>query len=110
VSLLGDCQALGDELRSKFDQTKTEVLRVVRQGTLLQSALAATPQLDEKIKLRAPYVTPLNVLQVGGWVCMGSSGHAYLPVRPKNSDDIHQQQWTSMTNASIHPSPAASTT
>jgi hypothetical protein len=63
-------QALGDELRSKFDQTKTEVLRVVRQGTLLQSALTATPQLDEKIKLRAPYVTPLNVLQVGGCGCV----------------------------------------
>lgn len=28
--------------------------------------MGSTPELDEKIKLRAPYVVPLNILQVTG--------------------------------------------
>eukprot|EP00879_Flechtneria_rotunda_P028011 GHRR01030085.1.p1 GENE.GHRR01030085.1~~GHRR01030085.1.p1 ORF type:complete len:176 (+),score=45.72 GHRR01030085.1:424-951(+) len=61
--LLG--QALGDELRAKFAATKTQVLEIVRHQDLLQDpADGASPELNEKIRLRAPYVAPLNVLQV----------------------------------------------
>jgi phosphoenolpyruvate carboxylase len=42
------------------------VLAIVRQQELLEDpSNGASPELDEKIRLRAPYVAPLNVLQVG---------------------------------------------
>jgi phosphoenolpyruvate carboxylase len=63
-----DLQAFGDELRASFARTKTAILQIVRHGDLLEGAgdgrSAATPELEEKIRLRAPYVAPLNVLQV----------------------------------------------
>eukprot|EP00879_Flechtneria_rotunda_P016297 GHRR01017052.1.p1 GENE.GHRR01017052.1~~GHRR01017052.1.p1 ORF type:complete len:194 (+),score=69.77 GHRR01017052.1:102-683(+) len=60
-----ELQALGDELRAKFAATKTQVLEIVRHQDLLQDpADGASPELNEKIRLRAPYVAPLNVLQV----------------------------------------------
>jgi phosphoenolpyruvate carboxylase len=41
------------------------VLALSRHQELLQAPdTGATPELDEKIKLRAPYVAPLNILQV----------------------------------------------
>ncbi len=45
-----------------------QVLAIVRHSDLLESAggSSATPELDEKIRLRGPYVAPLNVLQVRG--------------------------------------------
>lgn len=62
-------QALGDELRAKFAATKAQVLAIVgRQDLLEDAASGASPELDEKIRLRAPYVAPLNVLQVQ-WIC-----------------------------------------
>lgn len=43
----------------------TQVLALTRHQELLQAPdTGATPELDEKIKLRAPYVAPLNILQV----------------------------------------------
>ncbi len=51
------------------------VLDIVRQKSLLVGCLTASPELDEKIKLREPYVAPLNVLQVGrcnSWQCGGA--------------------------------------
>ncbi|WIA14756.1 hypothetical protein OEZ85_003241 [Tetradesmus obliquus] len=60
-----ELQALGDELRAKFGATKAQVLAIVRQDELLEDpSNGASPELDEKIRLRAPYVAPLNVLQV----------------------------------------------
>jgi phosphoenolpyruvate carboxylase len=63
-----DLQAFGDELRASFAKTKTAVLQIVRHRDLLEGVTegrsAATPELEEKIRLRAPYVAPLNVLQV----------------------------------------------
>jgi hypothetical protein len=60
-------QALGDELRAKFAATKAQVLAIVRQQELLEDPKnSASPELDEKLRLRAPYVAPLNVLQVNG--------------------------------------------
>jgi phosphoenolpyruvate carboxylase len=60
-------QALGDELRAKFAATKAQVLAIVRQQELLEDpSNGASPELDEKLRLRAPYVAPLNVLQVRG--------------------------------------------
>jgi phosphoenolpyruvate carboxylase len=41
------------------------VLALTRHQELLQAPdTGSTPELDEKIKLRAPYVVPLNILQV----------------------------------------------
>jgi len=59
-----ELQALGDELRSKFSSTKEQLMAIVRQSNFLEKCLNSSPELDEKLKLRAPYVTPLNVLQV----------------------------------------------
>eukprot|EP00878_Enallax_costatus_P019069 GHUV01020106.1.p1 GENE.GHUV01020106.1~~GHUV01020106.1.p1 ORF type:complete len:382 (+),score=111.46 GHUV01020106.1:226-1371(+) len=60
-----ELQALGDELRAKFAATKAQVLKIVRHQELLEDAASgAHPELDEKIRLRSPYVAPLNVLQV----------------------------------------------
>lgn len=43
-----------------------QVLALTRHQELLQAPdTGATPELDEKIKLRSPYVAPLNILQVG---------------------------------------------
>ena len=41
-------------------------MAIVRQSNFLEKCTNSSPELDEKLKLRAPYVTPLNVLQVGG--------------------------------------------
>ncbi|KAK9811208.1 hypothetical protein WJX73_010686 [Symbiochloris irregularis] len=54
--------SLGDELRQKFRDTKSILLKVVRHSGLLQSA--NTSMLQQKLALRTPYVTPLNLLQV----------------------------------------------
>jgi phosphoenolpyruvate carboxylase len=54
-----------------------QVLALVRQTELLEDPEnGASPELDEKLRLRAPYVTPLNILQVrprrrGGRACRG---------------------------------------
>lgn len=43
------------------------MLALTRHQELLQAPdMGSTPELDEKIKLRAPYVVPLNILQVTG--------------------------------------------
>lgn len=54
--------SLGDELRTKYGQTKQALLKIVRHTGLLQSA--NTSMLQAKLALRTPYVTPLNILQV----------------------------------------------
>lgn len=52
-------------MRAQFAATKAQVLAITRQKDLLEGAASgASPELDEKIRLRAPYVAPLNVLQV----------------------------------------------
>ena len=53
---------LGDELRAMFEETKSLLLKVAGHEGLLVSPKTAT--LQEKIRLRAPYITPLNILQV----------------------------------------------
>jgi hypothetical protein len=72
-------QALGDELRAKFAATKAQVLAIVRQQELLEDpGNGASPELDEKLRLRAPYVAPLNVLQVcHTLVCWLANSHVW---------------------------------
>lgn len=53
---------LGEDLRAKFIETKKLLADVTGHGSLGFSA--ASPILSDKIKLRYPYVTPLNVMQV----------------------------------------------
>lgn len=53
---------LGDDLRERYEKTKQLLLKVQNHDGLL-----GTPDsrlLQQKLALRAPYVTPLNVLQV----------------------------------------------
>ncbi|MEW5318243.1 MAG: hypothetical protein WDW38_009481 [Sanguina aurantia] len=62
-----DLWPLGDSLRDKLKTTKQAILAVINKASLLGAALEgsnnATAKLDEKLRLRAPYVAPLNILQ-----------------------------------------------
>lgn len=60
---------LGDDLRDKFFQTREQVLAATGTQQLLTSSgyQDANNPLQEKLRLRSPYITPLNVLQV---MCM----------------------------------------
>jgi hypothetical protein len=59
-----------------------QVLALTRHQELLEAPdIGSTPELDEKIKLRAPYVVPLNILQVGeskGGCCCLQGGAMFL--------------------------------
>ena len=50
---------LGDELRAMFEETKSLLLKVAGHEGLLVSPKTAT--LQEKIRLRAPYITPQHL-------------------------------------------------
>lgn len=52
----------GEDLRKRFVRTKEVLLLVLGHKGLLQSI--GTRFLQQKLQLRAPYVTPLNILQV----------------------------------------------
>ncbi|GLI68046.1 hypothetical protein VaNZ11_012369 [Volvox africanus] len=57
---------LGVRLRSLLAKTQALILIVVRKNALLEGntpSQMSTPNLDEKIRLRSPYVAPLNILQ-----------------------------------------------
>ncbi|EFJ49534.1 hypothetical protein VOLCADRAFT_59445 [Volvox carteri f. nagariensis] len=57
---------LGERLRNLLSKTQSHILIVVRKSALLEGntpSQMSTPNLDEKIRLRSPYVAPLNVLQ-----------------------------------------------
>lgn len=52
----------------RLKTTKQAILAVINKASLLGAALEGsknvTAKLDEKLRLRAPYVAPLNILQV----------------------------------------------
>jgi phosphoenolpyruvate carboxylase len=114
-----DLQAFGDELRASFAQTKKAVLEIVRHGDLLagvtEGRSAATPELEEKIRLRAPYVAPLNVLQVLAlkalreYEAAGSEGteaaRAYAPDDPETVELLRRDAARGMEGP--HPFQAA---
>jgi len=56
---------VGDDLRARFARTTAVLLTVIKKAALLENGAIAQPHLDEKLRLRAPYIGPLNVLQVG---------------------------------------------
>ena len=69
------------KLQSTRQESTTRVLRppppppqpqVMKHSRLLSSS--STAFLQQKLQLRAPYVAPLNILQVGGWVGGGGGG------------------------------------
>ncbi len=53
-------QAMGEALAARFEGTRKALLRATGQGELLQDNLV----LQRSIRVRNPYVDPLNVLQV----------------------------------------------
>lgn len=55
---------LGEELRGLFMETKKLLSEVTGHGALGLAASSANPLLFQKIKLRASYMTPLNLLQI----------------------------------------------
>ena len=57
-----ELKELGGELRDLFHETKSLLLEVAGHDKLLTSP--KTSILQERIMLRAPYMTPLNILQV----------------------------------------------
>ncbi|EIE27459.1 PEPCase 1 [Coccomyxa subellipsoidea C-169] len=52
----------GEDLRKRFDQTRTLLLKVMDHKKLLETN--DDVMLQQKLALRAPYITPLNILQV----------------------------------------------
>lgn len=58
-----ELSSLGDDLRKRFAQTKKLLSEVTGHGNLGMAATTANPVLMHKIKLRGPYITPLNILQ-----------------------------------------------
>ncbi|KAL4423808.1 hypothetical protein ABPG75_001109 [Micractinium tetrahymenae] len=57
-----ELHGLGDQLLKKFDETERALLTVMKHSRLLSST--STAFLQQKLQLRAPYVAPLNILQV----------------------------------------------
>ncbi|KAK9845098.1 hypothetical protein WJX74_010567 [Apatococcus lobatus] len=55
----------GKDMRERFEKTKDYLLAVIGHKKVLQSK--ETKFLQQKIQLRSPYVTPLNIMQV---VCL----------------------------------------
>lgn len=55
-----DLQQFGDNLRAKYEETRNLVLLVAGHSELLQG----NPTLQQRLKLREPYITVLNVQQV----------------------------------------------
>ena len=53
---------LCDDLLVRFHETEASMLRVMKHSGLLSSQ--STAFLQQKLQLRAPYVAPLNILQV----------------------------------------------
>lgn len=53
---------LGKTLRERYELTRSLTLKVMRHEGLLSSQ--STALLQQKLQLRAPYVAPLNVLQI----------------------------------------------
>jgi phosphoenolpyruvate carboxylase len=54
-----ELRPLGDELRRKYDETRNLLLRVARHSDILQG----NPTLKQRLRLREPYITALNVQQ-----------------------------------------------
>ncbi|HMI20395.1 MAG TPA: phosphoenolpyruvate carboxylase [Sphingomonas sp.] len=52
--------AIFDRIRTGWEQTCDGLLDVTRQARLLEK----TPQLDASVRLRLPYIEPLNLLQI----------------------------------------------
>eukprot|EP00889_Picochlorum_renovo_P003287 jgi/Picre1/30317/NNA_005681.t1 len=57
-----DLRNLADDLLDRFYQTESAMLQVMKHPGLLSSQ--STAFLQQKLQLRAPYVAPLNILQV----------------------------------------------
>lgn len=57
-----DLRNLADDLLDRFHQTESAMLQVMKHPGLLSSQ--STAFLQQKLQLRAPYVAPLNILQV----------------------------------------------
>ena len=49
-----------EQLRAEWTRTQDAVLAITGQGSLLEDS----PQLAESIRLRLPYIDPLNALQI----------------------------------------------
>jgi phosphoenolpyruvate carboxylase len=81
---------LADELVAKFEQSEALLLRVVKHAGLLSSQ--STAFLQQKLQLRAPYVTPLNILQV----------HCLRALREIEAGRAPEEVW-----AGYAPDPAA---
>jgi phosphoenolpyruvate carboxylase len=52
--------AVFERLRAEWDRTHEAVLAITGQGALLEGS----PQLAESVRLRLPYIDPLNALQI----------------------------------------------
>ncbi|MCO5598180.1 hypothetical protein L7F22_052272 [Adiantum nelumboides] len=76
-----DLQQFGDALRSKYDETKNLLLLVAGHSELLQG----NPTLKQRLKLREPYITVLNVQQVHTLRKMRGEGYSSVQSPASNS-------------------------
>ena len=75
---------LGNELRAMFEEAKSVLLKVAGHEGLLTSPKTAI--LQEKISLRAPYMTPLNILQVIHLKNLREYNEEHANYEPKDPD------------------------
>lgn len=96
---------LADDLLERFHQTEGALLQVMKHPGLLSST--STAFLQQKLQLRAPYVAPLNILQV---YCLKAlrSVESGTPVEEvMKSDSPDQKSLALMSRGGNHPLIAA---
>ncbi|KAI5083404.1 hypothetical protein GOP47_0003147 [Adiantum capillus-veneris] len=69
-----DLQQFGDALRSKYEETRNLLLLVAGHSEVLQG----NPTLKQRLKLREPYITVLNVQQVHTLRKMRDEGYSSI--------------------------------
>ncbi|KAH7279605.1 hypothetical protein KP509_37G026100 [Ceratopteris richardii] len=72
-----DLQEFGKMLRSKYEETRNLLLLVAMHSEILQ----ASPTLQQRLKLRDPYITVLNVQQVHTLQKIRNEGHILSSIK-----------------------------
>lgn len=101
---------LGEELVTRFLNTKRVLLSIIRKQDLLDMKNVNVEELDEKLKLRAPYVVPLNLLQVLALYHLrdfeDKNGEGYLDYQPSDPE-VQDLLSRDPTGDKVHPFQAA---
>jgi phosphoenolpyruvate carboxylase len=74
-----ELQPFGEELRRKYNETKNLLLKIARHTDILQG----NPTLKQRLRLREPYITALNVQQANTLKKMREQRSLRQPESPK---------------------------